>query len=500
MKIIHSLWTKGWREGISNMGWPTTECMLMCWALSCLLAKRLYGQIALLTDHRGKALLIDRLQLPYTEVHNVFDDSLLADIPAHLWAVGKIYAYSLQREPFVHIDGDAFFLDKIDLDAPIIAQHVTPSPEYEDELHRYLHSEMHDSHSLMADFVRGPVCPDEYNMGIFGGTDLDLIREYCEGALDFARESARYADRAPANANWNCFIEQYFLTGLCLKKGIDTKLLMTDQLADDTDCPGNWISLETDGLVGYNHYGGTAKLCLSNIDRVYMLMYNLYPEYYERVRELCRTENRQAQDYFAADNPHYSSDFVHRYLEKHFARSGAEYTPELKADFQTHLELKAQLLAQRPAQLPQLTPRHETLALELRPTDEVCLSPRYIGSQKVEHTWDSIYESKLHINLKDWTYLHDGTPAETYHNVAYYYTSYIPSVSSLPISDAQLLILNCVLSTDYRSVESIARRIQLLNQNRVNDFGQVLKHTRHILHYLNAYGLISIRTTGETAE
>ena len=50
-------------------------------------------------------MLVDRLKLPYKEVHVVYDD--LAVLPHH-WAIAKIKTYTLQEEPFIHVDGDIY--------------------------------------------------------------------------------------------------------------------------------------------------------------------------------------------------------------------------------------------------------------------------------------------------------------------------------------------------------------------------------------------------------
>ena len=77
----------------------------MSWALSCLTLRRHYDEVALYTDSVGKHVLIDLLHLPYTEVNVVFDD--FKCLPHH-WALAKVYTYSLQKKPFIHVDGDVY--------------------------------------------------------------------------------------------------------------------------------------------------------------------------------------------------------------------------------------------------------------------------------------------------------------------------------------------------------------------------------------------------------
>ena len=76
----------------------------------------------LYTDSAGYHILIEVLGLPYTKTHVVFDD--FKCLPHH-WALAKIKTYSMQTEPFIHVDGDIYVpkpLPKDVEDAPLVAQ------------------------------------------------------------------------------------------------------------------------------------------------------------------------------------------------------------------------------------------------------------------------------------------------------------------------------------------------------------------------------------------
>ncbi len=81
MKIVHSYWSKPnliQKKASQNLGgWTHRAFNYMSWALSCLKFKEFYPNIELVTDQKGKELLIDRLGLPYTSVKVVSIDSLL---------------------------------------------------------------------------------------------------------------------------------------------------------------------------------------------------------------------------------------------------------------------------------------------------------------------------------------------------------------------------------------------------------------------------------------
>lgn len=106
MKIIQTFWSSGRNPLEHSFGWPHAEYNLMSWTLSCLSLREHFDQVELYTDKRGYEVLIEKLHLPYTQVHVIYDDNLC--LPQH-WAYAKIKTYSLQTEPFLHIDGDMYF-------------------------------------------------------------------------------------------------------------------------------------------------------------------------------------------------------------------------------------------------------------------------------------------------------------------------------------------------------------------------------------------------------
>jgi hypothetical protein len=113
MKIVQSLWVKpSIKKNSVNTsdrntgGWTDKKYNYISWALSCLQFCKYYNKVELITDNLGYDTLIKKMKLPYTDVKVVLDD--LNDYHPDLWALGKIYAYSLQKEPFIHADGDVF--------------------------------------------------------------------------------------------------------------------------------------------------------------------------------------------------------------------------------------------------------------------------------------------------------------------------------------------------------------------------------------------------------
>jgi hypothetical protein len=103
VKAVWSFWTKPF-EAQHHRVWLSERHHLLSWVLSVETARKHYPGTVLVTDSAGARLLVDRLGLPFTEVSVALDSLARAD-PAW-WVLGKLAAYGLQREPFVHIDSD----------------------------------------------------------------------------------------------------------------------------------------------------------------------------------------------------------------------------------------------------------------------------------------------------------------------------------------------------------------------------------------------------------
>ncbi|HPG54936.1 MAG TPA: hypothetical protein PK641_00840 [Candidatus Enterocola sp.] len=89
-----------------SFGWVALEYHLMSWALSCLLLKRSYTNVKLYANAEVAKCLTDYLKLPYDEVH-ILSDKFKLPHPS-LWALPKLWTYSLQEEPFLHVDALLF--------------------------------------------------------------------------------------------------------------------------------------------------------------------------------------------------------------------------------------------------------------------------------------------------------------------------------------------------------------------------------------------------------
>jgi hypothetical protein len=245
-KAVYSFYSYPFRTWLSYAGFTTLEDFLNAWTLSVHLAQGHFDEIELVTDSYGKAMLLDCLNLPFTRVKNELD----AVIPAHVkdlyWTFGKLWAYSVQEEPFIHVDYDVFLWNKLPdkiLTAPMFGQnaecdiwkvdiyrqgykalcgHLKYKPDDWVTIYPYIHK--HDI---------------AINVGIIGGNDIKFLRKYATTAIDIithsenkeAFEIIKRLDKLTAGNvihGCNVVIEQYLYSRLCVadKRWNDMQFLL----------------------------------------------------------------------------------------------------------------------------------------------------------------------------------------------------------------------------------------------------------------------------------
>lgn len=226
MKIIQSFWsaptkTKGITEGMSGRprgGWPTEKYHAISWALSCWQLKRFYNHVVLYSDKDGMEWLVDRCGLPYDEVNVNLD--CLNRYDALLWAIPKIYTYSLQKSPFLHVDGDVFIwkpFDKTLLSAPLIVQNFEDDEITSDILQELKHSSGYIPNYLEAlDYCR-PV--QSINAGIIGGNEYSFFSLFAKEVFYFLESNMDFI-RDFNSGNFNMVFEQVLCYYLAREYGI----------------------------------------------------------------------------------------------------------------------------------------------------------------------------------------------------------------------------------------------------------------------------------------
>src|SRR4051794_18448095 len=110
LAAVWSFWSKPYLSGRES-SWAHDWYHWLAWGLSVHTAARYYSDTRLVTDTAGARVLVDLLGLPFAHVDTALDQLEPSD--PGWWALGKLEAYRLQRDPFVHIDTDVFLWKRL---------------------------------------------------------------------------------------------------------------------------------------------------------------------------------------------------------------------------------------------------------------------------------------------------------------------------------------------------------------------------------------------------
>lgn len=182
--------------------------------------KKRYNEVYFITDYKGEEIFKD---LGFTKI---FTD--LEDLPSEyseIWCLGKLKSYNIISkigDPFFHIDYDFVVQRKLPeniINAPILTQ----SKETRLEILKYCLETINNY--LPKKYLYQNIKPNlAYNMGIFGGSDLNFINAYSRSALDVVFDLDNKIFWTTPWNNFPCFtfwskstfIEQYYFA-VCLE-------------------------------------------------------------------------------------------------------------------------------------------------------------------------------------------------------------------------------------------------------------------------------------------
>lgn len=297
MNIVQSYWSKPTLASQNSNadynrfcgGWLSEKHHAISWAYSLLSLKRRHPEkkISLYTDREGYGWLIEKLHLEYDEVH--MDLDAMNGHSSVLWAMAKVYTYSLQTEPFIHVDGDVFiwqrFSDEL-LSGKLIAQNLEIGhPIYNDLL-----QEGKSKFSNIPDFIANIDLEKDIaaiNAGILGANDIEFIQDYCRIVLDFMRDNEAHIVASESGGSFNMYLEQLFFAQLARVR-YSEGIRAINTLLNDND--GHLYNLTRFGVVpqakNYIHMIGMSKSMPAFVSQMEQRFRFEFPKMYHHLQDL----------------------------------------------------------------------------------------------------------------------------------------------------------------------------------------------------------------------
>lgn len=280
MKIIQSLYFNNLSNDLSA-GWNSEKYHAYSWALSCLTIKKNYPNIQLYTNNNSFNWLINKINLPYKNVYNNLN--IIDNYNVALWSLAKIYTYSLQDTPFLHLDGDIYIWQKFNenlLLKPIIVQNFEINFNYN---YKIISQFLHEFNNFPDFFY--PINLNNItsiNAGIIGGKNVALYKEFYTIVIQFVEKNIPLNYSIKTN-NINNIIEQFFFSLFIINKKY--KIFPVFKKVDENNVFINQFNLAP-LIKKIIHPLGTAKKnIIFNTQVEYRLKYQ-FPKMYNHINNL----------------------------------------------------------------------------------------------------------------------------------------------------------------------------------------------------------------------
>jgi hypothetical protein len=358
MKIIQTFWSGNNPSFLNkSFGWYNPLYHIQSWVLSCQLLKRLYKDVELYTDQAGYDLLINQLQLPYSKVHVVLDE--LNHYPESVWALSKIHTYSLQKEPFIHIDGDVFIwkpFDKHFTDSELLVQNQEEANHYYESMWQYLQKNLTFIPTEITKYREKSKNLDMYNFGVFGGQNLEFIQHYAKQAFKFVNRNQHILEDLNS-VNFNIFFEQYLFYCLVADKKV-TRYFDTVYKAEKYRDLASFEKVPHEKT--FLHLLGNYKINLEVCRKMSRQLSINFPNAYEKTLDVFKRKerhlftsiqsskdvsnnfslNQSFQDYYNSFSNDEKFCKTQQTLIKHFSFSKEETSDILRSPSRIHEEVK----------------------------------------------------------------------------------------------------------------------------------------------------------------
>jgi hypothetical protein len=291
MKAVWSFWSKPYVFGY-KANWASETHHWLSWVLSLETAGRHYPETCLVTDSNGAEILVDKLGLKFSQVSTELD--ALSEADPGWWSLGKLYAYNLQQDPFVHIDSDVYLWKRLPAhleSADVFTQNPETFSDVGDAWYQpeRVDRAFHGTEGRLPQewqwyrqvhfAQRGECC------GILGGQRTDFIHHYAEQALRFALDPANErAWQSLGDKSYQMTLVEQYLLAACVEfhsTNSDSKFNSV-QMRYLFDSLNQAYNPESATRAGFTHLIANAKKNPVIASRLENRVKQDYPENFER--------------------------------------------------------------------------------------------------------------------------------------------------------------------------------------------------------------------------
>lgn len=289
-------------------GFTSARDMAMFLSLSVEYAKKHFKKVELFTDKKGKALLIDKYKVGFTSV-----DTSLEGLQIHhdLWAYAKVKTYSLQKEPFVHIDLDCVLWEK--LPAKLLKSDIFFQNKDTFDIQPGYPGLIRLAEGTTIGYTMREAKVDyACNCGVVGVRRLDLAQKWHAMARDFIfnPHNKAFWDQLGNKQQMNYVFEQFFISCVMAKEKVKPAFMITKVTHDKLALPD----------IKFTHVWGDHKRNADEIEKFRARLKKEFPSVYKRVTAVKPCYKSLFSDFFKKGSWRYQAS-LKRAIDKHDVKS-----------------------------------------------------------------------------------------------------------------------------------------------------------------------------------
>jgi len=258
--------------------WRSKQNLMVSCSLSYYLLKKHFKTVNLVCNEFGKDFMTKELGLQFDQIDIIpFEETELNEF---VWSIFKLYSYSIQNKPFVHIDTDFFMFQKPPkeyLEAEVFAQNIEINhPIYDTIRTKAIALGL----KLPEHIIASQKPAVALNVGIVGGHNLKFFKEFYILAKKILEENSTLLERhAEELYFFYLFLEQHILFEALNKQEIEIRTLIKPSFKVAYDHITSFKSGENKRP--FVHLMGNFKENPESIHLMHQELKNLWPLQYD---------------------------------------------------------------------------------------------------------------------------------------------------------------------------------------------------------------------------
>lgn len=302
MNAVQSFWIT--KDSVKSGGWINTRFEYISWSLSYYLLKKNFRNIHLHCNSEGHQMLITELGLPYDAVYKTLDGK--AHIIEKSWVLAKIFTYSIQETPFVHVDGDVFWFTLPDEDffeAEVFAQNL----EMDEPMYKNVWLSLRKHMADLPEYLKTPNAGMALsaNAGIMGGKNFRIFREFYQEAISFFEKNQTIFEEYEEDFEYiGTYMEQAFFVSLMNHLHTKIKFLKKPVFRNNFSEVLDFNRISPDSRTpAYIHLLGSNRYRLQYCNLMEFWLYRIWPQQLKKIDTLCQTNKQLKNNTLTLLNP-----------------------------------------------------------------------------------------------------------------------------------------------------------------------------------------------------